>query len=172
MIESFDEYRERVLGYLGNCDPIKVQQATASKLKSLISRVDPKVLTKRPKPDKWSIVEIIIHMADAELAMAWRIRNMFATPGVELQWFDQDIWANVLEYGAKDPIRSIELFKLLRESNLELLLSVPRESWDLCFGIHQVRGRQTVSEFVELEAAHDLSHIRQIEQILESANKE
>jgi hypothetical protein len=35
------------------------------------------------------------------------------------------------------------------------------------YGVHEVRGRQTVEEFVRLEAAHDLNHLRQIDRILE-----
>ena len=35
-----------------------------------------------------------------------------------------------------------------------------------CYGVHEVRGRQTVEEFVRLEAAHDLNHLRQINRVL------
>ncbi len=57
-------------------------------------------------------------------------------------------------------------FSALRESNLRLLESVPRSRWVECYGVHEVRGRQTVEEFVRLEAAHDLNHLRQIDRIL------
>ena len=56
---------------------------------------------------------------------------------------------------------------VLRESNLRLLESVPRLRWVDCYGVHEVRGRQTVEEFVRLEAAHDLNHLRQIDRILD-----
>ena len=52
-----------------------------------------------------------------------------------------------------------------RESNLRLLESVPRARWVEFYGVHEVRGRQTVEEFVRLEAAHDLNHLRQIDRI-------
>ena len=58
------------------------------------------------------------------------------------------------------------VFRALRESNLRLLESVPRARWVECYGVHEVRGRQTVEEFVRLEAAHDLNHLRQIDRIL------
>jgi DinB superfamily len=68
MAETFEEYRTRVLSYLGDQEPIGVQQATPSQL------------DRRPAPEKWSIAEIVAHLADAELAMGgdcetcWRIR--------------------------------------------------------------------------------------------------
>lgn len=167
MGETFEEYRARVLGYLGDRDPIRVQQATPARLEALIKGVPRRVLGRRPARHKWSIIEIVAHMADAELAMAWRLRNMLASSGVRLPWFDQDIWATRLGYGATDPRRSAALFRCLRESNLALLRSVPRRRWRSCYGVHEVRGRQTVEEFVRLEAAHDLNHLRQIRAILQ-----
>jgi hypothetical protein len=56
--------------------------------------------------------------------------------------------------------------RALRESNLRLLQSVPRARWVECYGVHEVRGRQTLEEFVRLEAAHDLNHLQQIDRIL------
>ena len=61
---------------------------------------------------------------------------------------------------------SAGVFRALRESNLRLLESVPRARWVEWYGVHEVRGRQTVEEFVRLEAAHDLNHLRQIDRIL------
>ena len=72
MAETFEEYRNRILGYLGDRDPIRVQRATPARLHRLIRGVPSRVLARRPAPGKWSIVEIVAHLADAELAMGWR----------------------------------------------------------------------------------------------------
>ena len=48
---------------------------------------------------------------------------------------------------------------------------MPRAWWDECYGVHEVRGRQTVMQFVRLEAAHDLNHLRQIDRILKSDSR-
>ena len=166
MSETFQEYRDRVLGYLGDQDPIMVQEQTPRQLRTLVSELSSDVLLFRPKDDEWCIVEIVLHMADAELAMAWRLRNMLATPGVQLSWFDENQWSRALDYSRKDIRQALDLFTNLRRSNLELLRFIPRDKWDLYYGVHSLRGRQTISEFVRLEAAHDLSHLRQIEQVL------
>jgi hypothetical protein len=110
--------------------------------------------------------EIVAHLADAELAMGWQLRNMLANPGVALTWWDQAVWAERLGYAQQDASLSAGVFRALRESNLRLLESVPRARWVECYGVHEVRGRQTVEEFVRLEAAHDLNHLRQIDRIL------
>ncbi len=166
MLESFEEYKKRVLSYLGTQDPIKVQLATPGRLARLMRGVARKELARRPEPKKWSVVEIVAHLADTEITMAWRLRNMVATPGTRLQWFNQDIWVKQCGYAERDPRKSAALFRALRESNVALLLSLPRRMWNSCYGIHDLRGRQTVLDFVTLEAAHDLNHLRQIERIV------
>jgi hypothetical protein len=166
MAETFEAYRNRVLSYLGDAEPIGVQQDTPSQLERRLRDVAPEELIRRPAPEKWSIAEIVAHLADAELAMGWRLRNMLANPGVALTWWDQAVWAERLGYAQQEASFSAGVFRTLRESNLRLLESVPRARWVECYGIHEVRGRQTVEEFVRLEAAHDLNHLRQIDRIL------
>jgi hypothetical protein len=170
MAESFAEYRTRVLGYLGTRDPIRVQRSTPAALERRLRGLARPIATRRPALGKWSIAEIVAHLADAELAMGWRLRNMLATPGVPLAWWDQDQWAARLGYTARPAAESAAFFRVLRTANLRLLAEVPRPWWNECAGVHQVRGRQTVAEFIALEAAHDLNHLRQIDRILALAS--
>ena len=62
MAETFEAYRTRVLGYLGDKDPIGIQQATASRLERSLRNVAPEALIRRPVPEKWSIAEILAHL--------------------------------------------------------------------------------------------------------------
>ena len=141
MAETFEAYRTRVLSYLGDEEPIGVQQATPSQLDRRLRDVAPEGLIRRPAPEEWSIAEIVAHLADAELAMGWRLRNMLANPGVALTWWDQAVWAERLGYALQDASLSAGVFRALRESNLRLLESVPRARWVECYGVHEVRGR-------------------------------
>lgn len=166
MAETFEEYSRRVLSYLGEQDPLEVQRATPGEIASRLDGVADDVVSWRPAPGKWSVREIIAHLADAELAMGWRVRNMLANPGVALAWWDEAEWADQLGYARQPVAQSAAVFGALRESNLRLLATVERSRWDDCYGVHEVRGRQTVRDFVRLEAAHDLNHLLQIDHIL------
>ncbi len=166
MAETFEDYRTRVLGYLGDRDPVRVLQGTPAKLEQMVKGKSRRVLSRHPAPGKWSVIEILAHLADAELAMSWRFRNMFATPGIALPWWDEYLWSQKLDYAKSDPTRSLAVFRALRESNLVLLRSKPRASWQSCYGVHDKRGRQTVADFVKMEAAHDLNHLEQIRLLL------
>lgn len=166
MGEKFEEYRARVLTYLGDRDPVRVQRATPRVLRRLVEKLPGRVLRWRRSPGEWSVLEIVGHMADAELAMGWRLRNMLAEPGVSLTWFDQDVWARRLCYNDGSIKQYLELFEVLRRNNLKLLSHFKPRQWRSIFGVHALRGRQTVEEFVRLEAAHDISHLRQIRAIV------
>jgi hypothetical protein len=164
--ESFVEYRARVLGYLGARDPLRVLQETPRGLERLTGSKPRAVLIGRPAAGKWSVVEIVAHLADAELAFGWRIRSMLASPGVSLQWWDEDEWSRRLAYRKVPLRRSLATFRALRAANLALLRRVPRGSVGAAYGVHDKRGRQTVRDFVVLEAAHDLNHLLQIRGLL------
>lgn len=166
MAESFDDYRERVLGYLGTRDPVRVLQSTPSRLEAVAGGLRRPRSIRRPAPGKWSILEIVAHMGDAELAFGWRVRSVLATPGAALAWFDQDLWAERLSYANRRMRSELERFRALREGNLELIRGVPEPTWSQCYGVHELRGRQTLSDFILLEAGHDLNHLRQIRRIL------
>ena len=168
MTKSFAQYRTRVLGYLGSRDPVGVMRVTPGQLVRLLTGASRKVLTTRPAAGKWSVVEIAAHLADAEVAFSWRIRNAIASPGAALAWWDQAVWAERLGYRAIPWRASVGSFKALRTANLTLLRSLPPASWDACYGTHATRGRQSVRDFVTLEAAHDLNHLRQIKAIIRS----
>lgn len=166
MPETFDEYRHRILSYLGDRNPLSVQRNTPRIIAKLINGLPRRTQRWRPGPSQWSILEIIGHMADAELAMGWRVRNMIATPGVSLTWFNQDEWAVRLRYNDGSIREYLALFTGLRRSNLQLLNAFTPRQLRARYGVHEVRGRQNVWDFVRLEAGHDLSHIRQIRKVL------
>ncbi len=167
MAESFERYRTRVLSYLGDRDPIRVLRATPGRLERLLQAAPVPIVSRRPAAGKWSIREIVAHMADAELAIGWRFRNMIATPGVHLQWWDEHLWSEACNYFRVPMVQSLRLFRSVRESNLQLLRSTPRARWRACYGVHDKRGRQTVEEFITMEAAHDLNHLRQVAALLQ-----
>ncbi|HMC32029.1 MAG TPA: DinB family protein [Candidatus Angelobacter sp.] len=165
MPETVQEYTQRLLSYPEGKDPLRLQQAAPGKLASLVKGKTRKQLTRRPAPDKWSIAEIMAHLADAEVAIAWRIRQILASNAIPIQAYDQDLWAKTFDYARRDPRQSLASFRALREANLALLKSVPRKLWEN-YGIHQERGNESVSHVVRMVAGHDINHLRQIERIL------
>jgi uncharacterized damage-inducible protein DinB len=164
MQETPQQYIQRMLGIIEGNDPMEVQKSTAEKLSKLIHGLDKPKLTRRPAPNKWSISEILAHLADAEIVGAWRLRSVLAQNGTTIQAFDQNAWAGAFNYQQQDALASLETFRVLRASSLALLASIPKELWEN-YGTHSERGKETVAHIVRMYAAHDLNHLRQVEAI-------
>ena len=146
-------------------DPLKAQSATAKKLERLVKGAPASKLRKRPGPDKWSVSEIIAHMADTEIVIGWRIRSILGAPGTPIQAYDQDAWAAAGLYAMRDPRKSIEQFRAVRDANLALYKSLSPEQWKR-YGIHAERGEESLERIALMIAGHDINHILQIERIL------
>ena len=95
MQETAQHYIQRILGNVEGQDAIKVQRSTAAKLKKLIRGLTTKQLKWKPEPGKWSIAEILAHLADAEIVGSWRLRLIVGASGTTVQPYDQDVWASV-----------------------------------------------------------------------------
>jgi uncharacterized damage-inducible protein DinB len=164
MQETAQQYIQRILGHVEGQNPMRVQRETPKKLAKLVKPLSKKQLLRRPAPDKWSVAEILAHLADTELVGGWRMRLILGSNGVPIQPFDQDVWAETLGYAQRDPKVSLETFRVMREANLAMLRSLPSNLWEN-YGMHQERGKETITHIVRMFAGHDLNHIAQIEQI-------
>jgi hypothetical protein len=165
MNETVQQYTQRVIGYVGGKQPQVVQAATAKKLERLIKGVPTNKLRKRPAPDKWSVSEILAHLADTEIVGGFRMRMILGAPGTPIAAFAQDAWVTSGHYEKRDPRKSVEQFRVLRDANLALLKSLKPEQWKH-HGMHSERGQETIEHIVRMFAGHDLNHIQQIERIL------
>jgi len=170
MKETAQQYINRILGYVEGKDPLKVQKSTAKKMEKLIKPLSKKQIRRRPAPGKWSIAEILAHLADAEVVGSWRMRVILGADGTPIQAFDQDVWAKTFRYEGQDPKHSLKVFRVLRENNLSLLRSVPRKLWEN-HGLHSERGKETIAHSVRMFAGHDLNHLQQVEKIAKSSRK-
>jgi len=165
MSETPQQYTARILGYVEGQPPLVVQAATPATLERLIAGVPEEALRARPAPGKWSIAEIVAHLADAEIVGAYRIRLILGAPGTAIAAYDQNDWSRAGHYERRDPRQSVAQFRAVREANLALLRLLTPEQWTQ-FGEHSERGRETIEHIVRMFAGHDTNHVRQIEEIL------
>jgi len=170
MKETAEQYTKRILSHIDGKDPLKVQKSTAKKLDKLTRRLSKKEIRRRPAPGKWSVAEILAHLADAEIVGSWRIRQILGADGTPIQAYDQNVWAETFRYEDRDPRESLKLFRVLRENNLLLLKSVPRKLWEN-HGMHAERGKETIAQVVRMFAGHDLNHLQQIEKIAKPGHR-
>jgi len=165
MVESAEEYKVRLAAYTEGKDPIAMQGLAPRTLAQLIEGVAEGKLGLRPAPNKWSVTEILAHLAEDKLTSTWRYRQMLEHEGPELLGFDQVMWARLGNYGSWKAHEALEMFRLLREANLRMFAQVTPEQWQR-YGVHAERGKLTVQELCGHMAAHDMNHIDQVRSIL------
>lgn len=166
MKETPQQYTQRILDNVNGKPPLAVQAATANRLERMIKAVRPSKLRKRPAPDKWSVTEILAHLADAEIVGGFRMRFILGAPGAPIVAFDQDAWVKSGHYAKRDPRKSLDTFRALRAANLALLKTLAPEQWKH-YGMHFERGRESIEHIVRMFAGHDLNHLKQIQDILD-----
>lgn len=127
------------LGQVKRQGALRVQAATPALLKRAMAGLSRAALTRRPAPGKWSLQEIVCHLADTEVARGWRHRMILAQSGSPLTAFDQDRWANEMAYRREDPKVALEAFTALRRRDLALIRRTPRSAWSR-FGIPRGAG--------------------------------
>jgi hypothetical protein len=160
-----NDYQARILAHTVLADPIQLQREAPAAIDELVAGHSDEQLRRRPKPDKWSVVEILAHMAEDELVSTWRYRQMVENSGCELSAFDQDQWAHLGSYHSWTLEDAFALFRLLREGNLRMFSRLTGDQWQ-SWGVHKERGRTTVRDLARHMAGHDRNHIDQINEIL------
>ena len=145
--------------HLGDRDPLAVIAATAHELDSKAGALSADAANRASKPGKWSAREVICHLADTEVAFAFRLRQALGEDNHVIQPFDQDRWAD--HYAAYNLGQALELFRVLRNWNLALIRSLKPEDFKRPVS-HPERGAMTFQTLVETMAGHDLNHLKQL----------
>jgi hypothetical protein len=121
-------------------------------------------------PGKWSIRQIVAHLADMELVGSHRYRQILAEDNPTLVNVEQDAWAANLDYKQRKPKQSLETLRRLRAENYDLLKSLPEQAFARQ-GNHTQRGPLTLHSLVESYAAHVESHAVQLQALREEYKK-
>ena len=134
------------------------------RLRNVLADLTHEHLKAKPRPGKWSIQEIIMHVADSEIMGAARVRQAYTQPGSSFAAYDQDVWANHLGYQEQDnPAvqNALNLFESLRRTTSVIFHHARVEDWGK-IGVHAEHGEITLRNLLELYADHSERHIEQI----------
>ncbi len=163
-LEQVQSYISGLLETLGPRDPIEVMHETPEKLRRALTGVPPAQLSAPEAPGKWSMRQVMQHLADSELVGGFRFRMVLAHDRPALQGYDQDLWAERLRYAEADVGTTLSDFTTLRYGNLRVLQHATAAERQRC-GIHAERGEESLERLMQLYAAHDLVHLRQLARI-------
>jgi hypothetical protein len=118
-------------------------------------------LMKSYQPGKWTIKQILAHLADAEAVLMERFKRIIAEPKQVLNAFQQDMWNNHLDYMAFPLNLSLDLFLACRNVNIHLVAKFYGAHSAREF-IHSETGLRTLGMEMEKLATHNAHHLEQI----------
>lgn len=122
----------------------------------------------KPAPEKWSIHEIIIHIADSEANSFVRCRRFIAEPGSGVYGYDENKWAKHLDYHSQNVDESLELFRLLRKASYDLIGKIDDKTWKTATVNHSENGVIGFEQWLKVYEEHVPVHIKQMKRNLEA----
>jgi len=155
---------DRYLEALGGDDPVAAMAEAPDLLRRLVRGLTEKQLATKPAPGKWSIKEIVAHLADNEVVLGSRYRFIAAMDRPPLPGFDQDAFVANLGVGKAATRDLLDDFAMARAVNVGLLERVGDAAWDRV-GVHAERGEESLGRLVTMYAGHDRIHLSQVETI-------
>jgi hypothetical protein len=166
-IEHAHAYTAAVLDLLGGRNPMDVLQETPAALQKIVAGLSDSQMAKAEARGKWSIRQVLQHLADSELVWGYRLRMVLAEDRPPLTGYDQDLWAERLRYDEANTEHALGAFGVLRRANLRLLASASGDDLERV-GVHAERGEESVRRMIKLYAGHDLLHLGQLDRIRHS----
>ncbi len=158
-------YVTETLALLGDQDPLTILTETPAWIAAHIDGLSDTALRTPEAPGKWSLTQVIAHMADAEIAFGWRARIVLTQDSPPMQGFDEGLWVTRFDYAGADPSEALRAFTAQRQWNLRVWRSATAADMKR-LGVHALRGPEPFERLQQMTAGHDLRHRRQIDRIL------
>ena len=116
----------------------------------------------KPSPDRWSVHEIVVHIADSEANSYIRCRRFIAEPGESVMAYDENRWAESLRYHDQSTDEALELFKWLRRKSYTLIRSLPESVWSNTV-YHPEQGDMILDDWLGIYERHIPEHVQQMQ---------
>src|SRR3954471_1975610 len=110
MTETFEQYTARLLALAEGAEPLEVLASTPRQIADRVAGRSTTDLQSAPGPGRWSVAQIVSHLADSEVVFAYRMRMILSAPGTPIQAFNQDAWCDAQHAGSADAFEKLTLF--------------------------------------------------------------
>jgi hypothetical protein len=112
-------------------------------------------------PGKWSVRYILHHLSDSETVFYDRICRALSEPRQVLWVYDQNAWANGIDYSKKPLELARPVYDSLRTANAYYVETRYESDGHREF-VHSVTGVRTLKDEMHKIAAHNAHHLAQI----------
>jgi hypothetical protein len=144
---------------LGDREPLAAMRDSVARILTLTRSWTAADFERPYAPGKWTARQVLIHLAQTEMALGVRARMALATPNYTAQPFDQDVWlgretrvsgANAMAALAGISRMNVALFETLSSADRETAMA------------HPEYGSITVDWIIYTIAGHQIHHLDQL----------
>jgi hypothetical protein len=143
---------------------VSLLEKTPLLFETLLGDLPPDLLQWKPGPDRWSISEVLAHLADIEKVYSERVRRIVTEDSPALQRYEQPGPNDPAAYSRGSAAEHLKNFVAARRTVVTLLSGVPASAGART-AIHSELGGITLLQLLNEWASHDLGHLRQIAEI-------
>jgi uncharacterized damage-inducible protein DinB len=127
-------------------------------LREVLNSLSGEQLTARPVAGKWSMLETLCHLADAEMLFAGRMKRVLCEELPHFELADPTHVAERLACHHREPSEEMAIIELVRQQMVRILVAQPAEAWSRV-GVHSVAGPQTLEQLVSKAVTHLEHHL-------------
>jgi hypothetical protein len=157
-------YLERMLAHVGDRDTMEALAESAARVEAVVRRLGPAGLRRAWGPGKWTGVQVLVHLADSEMALGFRSRQALSQTHHTMQEYDESAWMELYGDADIDVEAALRAFLAARQWNLHLWRRLDAGQRGRV-AVHPSRGDETLDVTLRALAGHTLSHLRQLEAI-------
>ena len=147
---------------LGTRDALDALGDTPGRIRAVVDGWSKDQFEQSYAPGKWSVRQLLIHLAQTEIALGTRARFALSQPAYVAQAFSQDDWLPI--DSSVDARTALDVYTTLRRLNLAMFNNLTPEQRSRPFA-HPEYGSLTVGWIQSQMAGHDLHHLKQIETV-------
>lgn len=134
----------------------------AEVLRAALREIPAGELDRAPGPGQWSARQTALHIVDAEIVGAARLRWIAAQPGVLLPSYEGGVWGEKLNYAAQPLEPALELFAQLRRVTAAMLRALPASAWQNGAVMQESATEVTLASYLLAHCEHAESHMEEI----------
>jgi hypothetical protein len=146
---------------LGSLDSLKALAETPRRIKAAAAKWSGRQWNRSYAPGKWTARQILVHLAQTELALTARVRYAASDPGYVAQPFNQDAW---IDLDRADGPTALDAYLALRRFNLAMFKGLTPKQRTQTF-THPEYGDLSPEWVAAQLAGHDRHHLQQLKQI-------
>jgi hypothetical protein len=143
-------------------EPIDAMRNTTARIRAIAGEWRPDQFDRSYAPGKWHARQILIHLAQSEIAFGYRIRMTLAAPGYTAQSFDQDRW--MVRESKTSGHDALDAFLGMAALNVALFAALSDTDRNTTLS-HPEYGTLTVDWIIHQTAGHQIHHLKQLETI-------